>query len=159
MTAAQSSELLIVAIDPGVNGGVVWQFQGKVYAVKMPPTDFDVAEFIAKLAKLTSWVEFHLEDPPMFTGRLIPGSAIGKLQRNVGVIYGAAVAHKWKINLVRPPKWLKAHPVGTKGDLSTTAWKNKLKQRAGELYPDVAVTLWSADALLILDAAKRNAIN
>jgi hypothetical protein len=54
---------------------------------------------------------------------------------------------------------MKAHPVGTKGDRSTTEWKNVLKARAAELFPDQDVTLWNADSLLILDAARRGAIN
>jgi hypothetical protein len=62
------------------------------------------------------------------------------------------------VHRVRPATWLKAHPLGTKGDLTTTAWKNKLKARACELFPSVTVTLWNADALLILDAARRKAI-
>jgi hypothetical protein len=34
-----------------------------------------------------------------------------------------------------------------------------LKGRAAELYPDTAVTLATADALLLLDAGLRKAIN
>ncbi len=89
----------------------------------------------------------------------IPGSAIGKLMWNTGVLYGAAVTLGWKMHRVRPAIWQKAHTCGTKGDLTTTAWKNKLKARAAELFPTVDVTLWNADALLILDAARRGAIN
>jgi hypothetical protein len=38
--------------------------------------------------------------------------------------------------------------------------KNKLKARAGELFgSQLKVTLANADALLILDAARRGAIN
>ena len=160
MTAAQSSELLIVAVDPGVNGGVAWRWQGKTYAVKMPPTDFDCVAFLATFAEQSAWVELYLEEPPLFAGKNIPGSAIGKLMFNTGVLYGAAIALQFKVHRVRPAIWMKTHPVGTKGELTTTEWKNKLKAKAAELYPDgVPVTLWSADALLILDAAVRRAIN
>ena len=65
----------------------------------------------------------------------------------------------WKVHRIRPAIWMKAHSVGTKGERSTTEWKNVLKSRAAELFPSVDVTLWNADALLILDAAKRGAIN
>jgi hypothetical protein len=78
---------------------------------------------------------------------------------NTGVLYGCAVAHAWEVHRIRPAIWMKAHPIGTKGDLTTTAWKNKLKARASELFPNETVTLWNADALLILDAARRGAIN
>jgi hypothetical protein len=78
---------------------------------------------------------------------------------NTGVLYGAAVAMGWKIHRIRPAIWQKAHTCGTKGELTTTQWKNKLKARAAELYPTVDVTLWNADALLIYDAATRRVIN
>ena len=75
------------------------------------------------------------------------------------MLYGAAVCLGWKMHRVRPAIWQKAHTCGTKGERSTTEWKNVLKARAAELFPTVDVTLWNADALLILDAAKRGAIN
>lgn len=150
---------LTIAIDPGVNGGIVWHYNGRTEAVRMPPTDFDVANFLVTLSKFSPLVEIFIEMPPLFAGRNIPGSAIGKLMLNYGVCYGASAALGFKIHPVRPQTWQKAHPVGTKGDLTTTQWKNKLKARASELYPDTGVTLWSADALLILDAGLNKRIS
>jgi len=153
------NDILTIAIDPGVNGGVAWKLNGKVTAMRMPPTDFDVCDLLAKLEKCSRVVEIFIELPPLFAGRNIPGSAIGKLMLNYGVCYGASCALGFKIRTVRPPVWQKAHPVGTKGDLTTTQWKNKLKARAAELFPDLPVTLATADALLLLDAGLRNAVN
>ena len=151
---------LIVAIDPGVNGGIVWSVDGEpVTCEKMPSTDVEVCQLLASLSCKAKDAELFLEEPPLFAGKNIPGSAIGKLMWNTGVLYGAAVAMGWRIHRIRPSAWLKAHTVGTKGELTTTAWKNKLKARAAELFPDVDVTLWNADALLIFDAATRRAIN
>jgi hypothetical protein len=151
---------LLVAVDPGVNGGVVWKdSDGVVSCEKMPASDAAVCELLAELSAKAKDVEMFLEEPPLFAGKNIPGSAIGKLMWNAGVLYGASVALGFRIHRVRPAIWQKAHPVGTKGDLTTTAWKNKLKGRAAELFPTVDVTLWNADALLILDAASRGAIN
>ena len=151
---------LIVAIDPGVNGGLaLLDRDGVVTVQKMPGTDIDVVSFLVEVSNTAKEVDCYLEEPPLYTGRNIPGSAIGKLQFNTGVLYGAAVCLGWKMHRVRPAIWQKAHTCGTKGELSSTAWKNKLKARAAELFPTVDVTLWNADALLILDAAKRGAIN
>jgi hypothetical protein len=156
-----SNELIRVAVDPGANGGVVWNEGGKVHAVKMPPTDFDVVDLLVKVACKSALVEIYVEEPPLFTGAKIPGSAVGKMMFNFGIVYGAAIALGWKVHRVRPQAWQKAHPVGTKAgaNLTTTAWKNKLKARAAELYPDHSVTLATADALLIYNAAARGAIN
>ena len=153
------NDILTIAIDPGVNGGVVWHLSGKTTAMRMPPTDFDTCALLADLSKRSNIVILYIELPPLFAGRNIPGSAIGKLMLNYGVCYGAAVALGMKIHPVRPPIWQKAHPVGTKGEQTTTQWKNKLKARASELFPDLPVTLATADALLILDAGLRGAIN
>lgn len=151
---------LIVAIDPGVNGGIVLvDRDGVVQVQKMPGTDYEVVSFLVEVSNTSKEVDCYLEEPPLFAGKNIPGSAIGKLMWNTGVLYGAAVCLGWKMHRVRPAIWQKAHTCGTKGELTSTAWKNKLKARAAELFPTVDVTLWNADALLILDAARRGAIN
>ena len=154
---------LLVAVDPGVSGAIVtFHDTLGLEADNMPGTDWEVCKLVADISTKANKVVLYLEEPPLYAGRNIPGSAIGKLMWNTGVLYGAAVACGWEVHRVRPAIWQKAHPVGTKGDLSTTAWKNKLKARAGELYgsvPGLKVTLANADALLILDAAMRGAIN
>jgi len=154
-----SPSFMLIAVDPGVNGAIVWKHKGVVTAVRMPPTDFAVVELLADLSAKSPLIEIFIELPPLYTGRNIPGSAIAKLYGNYALIYGAAVALKFKVRPVRPPEWQKAHPVGKKGDLTTTAWKNKLKARACELFPDLPVTLCTSDALLLLDAAMRGAVN
>ena len=151
---------LIVAIDPGVNGGLALLDQeGVVTVQKMPGTDYEVVSFLVEVSNTATEIDCYLEEPPLYAGKNIPGSAIGKLMWNTGVLYGAAVCLGWKMHRVRPAIWQKAHTCGTKGERSTTEWKNVLKARAAELFPSVDVTLWNADALLILDAAKRGAIN
>ena len=151
---------LIVAIDPGVNGGLALLDQdGLVTVQKMPGTDFEVVSFLVEVSNTAKEIDCYLEEPPLFAGKNIPGSAIGKLMWNTGVLYGAAVAMGWKIHRIRPAIWQKTHTCGTKGELTTTQWKNKLKARAAELFPSVDVTLWNADALLIFDSATRGVIN
>jgi hypothetical protein len=154
-----TNEFIRVAVDPGANGGVVWNEAGKIHAVRMPPTDFDVVDLLVRIGCKSALVELYVEEPPLFTGAKIPGSAVGKMMFNFGIIYGAAIALGWKVHRVRPQAWQKAHPVGTKGERSTTQWKNVLKARAAELYPDHSVTLATSDALLIYNAAARGAIN
>ena len=153
---------LLVAVDPGVSGAIVTYHQHLgLSSYNMPGTDWEVCKLVAHITTQAGKVVLYLEEPPLYAGKNIPGYAIGKLMWNTGVLYGAAVACGWEVHRVRPAIWQKAHPVGTKGDLST-AWKNKLKARAGELFgsePGLKVTLANADALLILDAAKRGAIN
>ena len=153
----ETNELIIVAIDPGASGGIVWEHQG-LHAVRMPPTDFDVVNLLAGIACKSALVELYVEEPPLFTGKNIPGSSVGKMMFNFGLIYGAAIALGWKVHRVRPQAWQKAHPLGKKADHGS-AWKRHLKARASELYPNHPITLCTSDAFLIYDAAIRQAIN
>jgi hypothetical protein len=151
-------EMLRIAVDPGQNGGVAYSFLGKTYAVKMPPTEFDVIALLKTLGKQSKLVELYLEEPSTGGWGKASVHSVGKLQFNVGVIYGAAICEGFKVHRVKPAIWMKTHPVGTKGDRTTTVWKNILKQRASELFPDHPVTLATCDALLILHAAARGEI-
>lgn len=153
------SHTIIVAIDPGVNGGIAWHVNGKTQCMNMPDTDMGIAGTLTELSGKHPIAELFIELPPLFAGKNIPGSAVGKMMLNYGVCWGAAATLGFKIHAVRPQAWQKTHPIGTKGELSTTEWKNKLKNRAGELFPEITVTLKTADALLILDSALRKAIN
>jgi hypothetical protein len=153
----QTNDLIIVAIDPGASGGIVWKHEG-LHAEKMPPTDFDVVNLLVSISCKSALVELYVEEPPLFTGKNIPGSSVGKMMFNFGLIYGAAIALGWKVHRVRPQAWQKAHPVGKKADHGSS-WKRHLKARASELYPDQSITLCTSDAFLIYDAAIRKAIN
>ena len=88
-----TAELIVVAIDPGLSGGIVWNEAGKVHAVKMPPTDFDVIELLRSISVKSPLIELYVEDPPLFTGRNIPGSSVGKMHFNFGIIYGLSLIH------------------------------------------------------------------
>ena len=155
--SSNTNDLIVVGIDPGASGGIVWNHQG-LHAVKMPPTDFDVVNLLVSISCKSALVELYVEEPPLFTGKNIPGSSVGKMMFNFGLIYGAAVALGWKVHRVRPQAWQKAHPLGKKADHGS-GWKRHLKARASELYPYQPVTLSTSDAFLIYDAAIRNAIN
>jgi len=151
---------LIVAIDPGQSGGICWSVDGEpVECVKMPGTDIEVCQLIADLSSKAKDVELFLEEPSVAGyGPLIPASAIARLAQNYGMIYGAAVAMGFIIHRVKPQAWQAAHSLGKKKDHGK-GWKAHLRARAQELFPTQTVTLWSADALLIFDAATRRAIN
>jgi hypothetical protein len=158
-----SDQFTLVAIDPGVNGGIAWTLpNGAITTAKMPDTEYGVVMLLVEISKAANGrCKLYLEEPPLFAGQNIPGSAIGKLMWNAGICYGAAVALGWTIHRIRPAIWMKAHAVGTKKStgLSGSAWKNRLKAKAAELHADLKITLWNADAVLILDAARRGAIN
>ena len=94
-----------------------------------------------------------LEELPKFAGKM-SGSSIGVMFRNYGRIEGLLAAFEARIEYIPPKKWQTALGLGDKkthGD----RWKAHLKGRAQALYPELTVTLKTADALLILEAGKK----
>ena len=151
---------MIIAIDPGQSGGLVWAIDGEpVTCEKMPGTDVEVCQLIAELSCKTKDVELFLEEPSVAGyGPKIPAASIARLAQNFGILYGAAVAMGWRIHRIKPQAWQSAHSLGKKKDHGK-GWKAHLRARAAELFPAVDVFLWNADALLLYDAATRRAVN
>lgn len=146
------ADYIVLAVDPGRNGGLCWRESGKVYAVKMPANECATVEFLTKIACRSALVELHLELPASGGWGKTGLSSIAKLFRGVGAIEGAGYALGWKVNTVDPRKWQAA--LGLKRNkLGKTAWKNELKQKAADLYPDLPITLATSDAVLIYHAA------
>jgi hypothetical protein len=83
------------------------------------------------------------------------GSSMFKFGENFGMIKGMLIAAGISYRLVAPQKWQHFFPVRPKAKSEKkTAWKNRLKAYAQELYPDVPVTLAAADALLLATYCK-----
>jgi hypothetical protein len=154
----QSDDPILIAVDPGVNGAFVWSESGKVHVAKMPPTASDIADLIRSLAIKSSLVELHLENPSKGGWGPVSSDTIGKLFEQIGGIRYSGLVIGWKVNLVAPQTW--QSKIGIKKDYgeSKTSFKNRLKDKAAELFPDHGVTLWNADALLIYHLAARRLI-
>jgi len=150
----------IIAIDPGKNGGIVWQQLGSVMAYPMPDTDGDILELIetAIVAAHTEGNEVicYLEHVGGYAGGAgAPGSAMFNFGMGFGFIKGAIMSHRVRLELVKPQIWQKYFHLGTASSCaSKTEWKNKLKAEAQRRFPECKVTLKTADALLILDWAR-----
>jgi hypothetical protein len=91
-----------------------------------------------------------LEELPKFAGKM-SGSSIGVMFRNYGRIEGLLAAYEARIEYIPPKKWQTALGLGDK-KTHGPRWKAHLKGRAQALYPNLSVTLKTADALLILEA-------
>lgn len=126
-------------------------------AIAMPKTDREILNFCTPPARVSDDADrvAYLEDLVKYTGRNMPSSAMATYASNWGIIKGILTVLRYRIVLVPPKKWQAALGLGSKGKSTTTEWKNKLKQRAEQLYPNIKVTLATADALLILEAARQ----
>lgn len=153
-----------IAIDPGKDGGIVCTSNAGVEMFRMPPTLHDRNNLLISIlaqqefgSRLNVEVRAYIEAVPTFV-RVIPSSSALKLGRSYGQLEGMLAANHVRLFHVTPQAWQKANGVGTSKGLTSTAWKNKLKERAQNLYPDHKVTLCTADAALILWAATQGKI-
>lgn len=153
--------MTLLGIDPGLSGGIatLTEFRTDVMpeikAYPMPPTEADVAQYIAAYAAFKASPEFataYIEDVPwIVAGPKQNAASRAKLHRNVGVLHGILLAFGVRIVKVRPQDWQTALHLGQRGQRTQTQWKNHLKAEAQRRFPTLNVTLATADALLILE--------
>ena len=150
----------ILAIDPGVSGGVAISAFGKVECYALPETEGDRVDFIKSAKAATSMeggeVVCVLEKVGGYAGKGQPGSAMFVFGENFGFLKGVIQALEIRLELVRPQEWQKGLGLGTASACgSKPEWKNKLKAEAQRRFPHLRVTRETADAVLILDYAMR----
>jgi hypothetical protein len=144
--------MMYLAIDPGVSGGVAWVNEvGLVQAVPMPETETDLRDLLEPLIKYNSSACF-LEELPRFTGKM-SGSSMATMFQSYGLIRGLLVSYRCQLIAMPPKKWQAHHGLGTKATHGDR-WKAHLKGKAQNLFPNLKVTLKTADALLILVAGR-----
>ena len=147
---------VVIAIDPGVSGGVAVAAFGKTVCHAMPATEGDRLELIRNVYQAAE-VEGAacvcvLEEVNGFVGKAQPGSAMFKFGEGYGFLKGVVQALGIRLVLVRPQTWQKVFGLGTASRCaSKSEWKNKLKAEAQRRFPNLGVTLQTADALLILE--------
>lgn len=151
--------MLTIAIDPGLSGGIAYQRDNQpAQAVAMPATEGDLVVFLRDLTADAKVAVAFVEEVGGYVGVAQPGSSAFKFGRNFGFILGVLQTLGVRLELVRPQRWQKSLGLGSaSGCASKTEWKNKLKGAAQRLYPSLKPTLATADALLILDYARRTA--
>ena len=152
---------LYVGVDPGASGGLVVIGPSGVVAEKMPATEADVWGWVSLLH-----LDGYLDGPPPevyaavekvggYVGEAQPGSAAFKFGLSYGGVRMALTAAGVPFDDVTPQTWQKAFGLHRGKAESKTAWKNRLKAKAQQLFPGVAVTLATADALLIAEYCRR----
>ena len=127
----------------------------------MPETQGDLLERLREIKNVAGLegdeLVCVLEEVSGFAGKAQPGSAMFRFGEHFGFIKGVIQALEIRLVLVRPQVWQKGFGLGTASACaSKTEWKNKLKAEAQRRFPQLKVTLKTADALLILEWALAN---
>jgi hypothetical protein len=152
-----------IGIDPGKSGGIaVIKTDNNIIplkcgAYKMPGTERDIYLFfntICKEENVFACIEFVSAMPKQGV------SSTFNFGRNYGFLRGMLVANSLSFREVTPQTWQKNMSVikkrhkNARGEIiveSNTLFKNRLKQKAQNLYPNVKMTLATCDAVLIAE--------
>lgn len=146
----------IIAIDAGANGGIaIHRTDNPVQVIKMP----------RELKTLQSILDDYNDDAVVFVEKIgfrpddIHGqSGLGKafrIQRmiaNYEQLKATIILSGIPFVEVHPLKWQSTLHLAKKGEEKAER-KRRYKELAQELFPYIKVTLWNADALLILQFA------
>lgn len=142
---------VFIGIDPGASGAITaLDENGKVIALtKMPQTMGELLSFLQ---------QFTDNDTTCYLEKVHarPGdgaASMFKFGQGFGWLQMALLAAKVKTIEVLPNTWMRGLGIKSKKkDETKTAYKNRLKFVAEQLFPEQRVTLWNADALLIAHA-------
>jgi hypothetical protein len=146
----------VVAIDPGLSGGIAVSVFGVAGCRPMPATGGDLVALLRgiKVSSDKSGVETVcvMEATSGYAGRRQPGCYAYRFGENAGFLKGVIQTLGMRLELVRPQDWQKGFGLGTASSCaSDRVWKNKLKAEAQRRFPHLRVTHKTADALLILE--------
>lgn len=134
-----------MGVDPGVSGGLVWITDGRVVAAKMGESEAETWEWFERMGPLT--VSAVVEKVGAMPKQGV--SSTFTFGKSYGIVLGCLAAARIPYELVRPAVWQKQMMCLSGGDKRVT------KQKAEQLYPEVKVVHWMADALLIATYARR----
>jgi hypothetical protein len=141
----------ILAIDPGLSGGLAHYGPSGVTLDAMPATDADVRDLVLDRLGVSDVV--YIEKVGGYVGgKGAPGSSMFQFGRNVGFLHGLIAASKTRVIEVPPQRWQKTIGAGSKATHGAK-WKSHLKGIAQQRQPRQVITLKTADAVLLLEHA------
>jgi len=144
MPIIHSKRSVYAGIDPGMSGGLVC-IGPQLIVTPMPPTERDIWDWFEALPPVRLAVIEKVHSMP----RQGVASTF-KFGCSYGGLRMALIASKIPFQEVTPQTWIKGLGIpGKKKTESGTQWKNRLKGKAQQFFPQVGVTLKTADALLI----------
>jgi hypothetical protein len=140
-----------IGIDPGASGGITsLTINGDLRVEKMPDTPLGILELLEDMTAQDSQIS-DLECGLERVGGYRPGNsgpAACKFARHCGHLDVAVLALEIPTRYIAPSVWMQHILQKTIHDKKER--KNAIKAKMQERYPEVKVTLWSADALGIM---------
>ena len=143
---------IYIGIDPGKNGGIGIIFNDKAKCIKCPAT---VSEMADEIEILNEYPDIQkqaiIESVWSFPKQGV--KSVFTFGQGYGQWLGILAAYKIPYIQVIPRKWQRHY-----GSLSKDKKerKNQLKHLAQQRFPDIKITLATADALLLANYLKEN---
>lgn len=146
---------LYIGIDPGMSGGLAFLSSRKVEVlVSMPSTERDIWDALSDAHKLGFRSYAIIERVHSMPGQGVASSF--KFGSGYGGLRMALTATEIPFEAVTPRTWMKGLSISPRKKSDTpSVWKNKLKAKAQELFPEQKITLKTSDALLIAEYCRR----
>ncbi len=148
-----------VGVDPGATGSIAWTTDDSMVACKMPSTERDVVYLLRSVCYGDARVVLERVGGYIGGGppcpvchqpqNKSPGSAMFHFGRGAGVIVGCLLSLGVAFDEVEPQVWQSALGLRKPRSMKQDDWKRQLKTFAQKLYPQLRVTLATADALLL----------
>ena len=144
----------IIGIDPGSNGGIAVEANGRVLVCKMPTEITKLGEFLKHYREIFSPVAF-IEKLAIRHDDLQGGKVFRIRKLIAGYEQLKTVVSLCGIDLceVHPLTWQSRLGLRIVGE-EKQARKKRYKDVANGFYPSVSVTMWNCDALLIMRYGK-----
>ena len=156
---------LFIGVDPGASGGLAYILRDEkgiklVGTEKCPKTAGKLYEMVFKIKEsIFSFNDKRLPCPytimcMMEKVHSMPGQGVKStfsFGKNLGWWESALEANRIPYGLVHPRVWQKHFNIKTDNKKDR---KKLLRERAEELYPEIKMTYYVSDALLIMDYCK-----
>lgn len=143
----------IIGIDPGSNGGVaVWRPNMNVQTIKMPKDVMDLREYFKFIKEISESPLIFLEKVQLRSDDVDNHGKVFRIQQLLSSfqrLKDAIEVEGIPYVLVHPLSWQASLKLRKRNE-SKKDRKNRYKNAAEYYYPGVKVTLWNADAILLM---------
>ena len=145
---------IYIGVDPGQSGGfVILSDDGQVIEVfKTPETRKAFQERLAKYSSQHCFCLLEKVGCRPTNGAKSNFTFGVNVERLLYTLEAMEIPHQE----VTPQSWMKSYLLKKNKGETHTAWKNRLKAKAQQLFPKENVTLWNSDAFLIAEYCRRN---
>ena len=146
---------VFIGIDPGINGGMAFIYNDTYYAKKTPPTVSEMADELITLQEMGPNLPTYCFIEQVHSMPKQGVKSVFTFGKGYGQWLGILATLRIPYIQVTPHKWMKHYGSMPKDKKDR---KNHLKHLEQQRYPDVKITLATADAMLIANYLKETNI-